>query len=237
MAQMLWPGENPIGKRVTIYMKRNNTPSTVIGVVGDVKHSGLSSAVKPTAYWCYPELGFQFMTLVIRTEGDPRSIIPDLRQTVLRIDKNQPIADVVPMETLLSTSVARTRFATEVMAAFASVAILLAVIGIYGIISYDVEQRTREIGIRMALGAQRISVIHLVLSRGMLLAGLGIIFGIGASLGLTRLLGSILYETRPTDPGTFILVSAALATVAVCAGYLAVRRISSIEPMTVLRRE
>ena len=237
MAQMLWPGENPIGKRVTIYMKRNNTPSTVVGVVGDVKHAALSSAVKPTAYWSYPELGFQFMTLVIRTDGDPRSLIPDLRQTVLRIDKNQPLADVVPMETLLSTSVARTRFATQVMMAFASVAILLAIIGIYGIISYDVEQRTREIGIRMALGAQRASVIHLVLSRGMMLAGLGILFGIAASLGLTRLLASILYETKPTDPATFLLVSTALAGVAVCAGYLAVRRISSIEPMTVLRRE
>ena len=237
MAQMLWPGENPLGKRVTIYMKRNNTPSTVIGVVGDVKHSGLSSAVKPTAYWSYPELGFQFMTLVIRTDGDPRSLIPDLRQAVLRIDKNQPIADVVPMETLLSLSVARTRFATEVMAAFACVAILLAIIGIYGIISYDVEQRTREIGIRMALGAQRTSVIHLVLSRGMVLAGIGILFGIAASLGLTRLLASILYETKPNDPATFIIVSAALAIVATCAGYLAVRRITSIEPMTVLRRE
>ena len=237
MAQTLWPGENALGKRVTIYMKRNNTPSTVIGVVGDVKHSGLSSAAKPTAYWSYPELGFQFMTLVIRTEGDPRWIIPDLRQTVLRIDKNQPIADVVPMETLLSMSVARTRFATEVMTAFACIAILLAIIGIYGIISYDVEQRIREIGIRMALGAQRTSIIHLVLSRGMALAGLGIISGIAASLGLTRLLGSILFEIRPTDPATFILVSAVLASVAMCAGYLAVRRISSIEPVTVLRRE
>ena len=237
MAQMLWPGENPLGKHVTIYMKRNNTPSTVIGVVGDVKHSGLASPIKPTVYWSYPELGFQFMTLVIRTEDDPRSLIPDLRQTVLRIDKNQPIADVVPMDTLLSISAARTRFATQVMATFASVAILLAIVGIYGIISYDVEQRTREIGIRMALGAQRTSVIHLVLSRGMVLAGIGIALGIAASLGLTRLLGSILYETRPTDPATFIFVSASLATVTVCAGYLAVRRISSIEPMAVLRRE
>jgi putative ABC transport system permease protein len=237
MAQTLWPNGNPIGKRATIYMKRNNTPSTVIGVVGDIKHTGLSSPVKPTAYWAYPELGFQFMTLVIRTEGDPRALIPDLRQTVLRIDKNQPIADVVPMDTLLSISVARTRFATQVMAAFASVAVLLAIIGIYGIISYDVEQRSREIGIRMALGAQRTSVIHLVLRRGLILAGLGIVLGVAASLGLTRLLGSVLYQTRPDDPATFILVGTSLAAVALCAGYLAVRRISSIEPMNVLRRE
>jgi putative ABC transport system permease protein len=123
------------------------------------------------------------------------------------------------------------------MAAFVSIAILLAVIGIYGIISYDVEQRTREIAIRMALGAQRTSVIQLVLRRGMMRAGLGILFGIAASFGLTRFLASILYDTHPTDPATFIAVSAALAIVATCAGYLAIRRISSIVPMSILRRD
>jgi putative ABC transport system permease protein len=218
-------------------MKRDNTPSTVIGVVGDVKHAGLADKVHPTAYWSYPELGFQFMTLVIRTEGDPRSLIPALRDTVLHIDKNQPLADVVPMETLLSTSTARTRFATQVMAAFAAIAFLLAITGIYGVISYDVDQRTREIGIRMALGAQRSGIIRLILSRGMALAGVGIVFGVLASIALTRLLTSILYETRPTDPAVFALVGFLLASVAFCAGYFAVRRISSIEPMSVLRRD
>jgi putative ABC transport system permease protein len=237
MAQSLWPNENPIGKRVTIHMKRNNTPSTVIGVVGDVKHSGLATAVRPTAYWSYPELGFQFMTLVIRTDGDPRSLIPALREAVLRIDKNQPITDVVPMETLLSMSTARTRFATQVMTAFAILAFLLAVTGIYGIISYDVDQRTREIGIRMALGAERASIIRLMLNRGMALTVIGIVFGIGASLALTRLLASILYETRPNDLGVFVLVGITLAMVALCTGFFAVRRISKIEPMTVLRRD
>jgi putative ABC transport system permease protein len=237
MAQTLWPNENPIGKRVTIDMKRENRPSTVIGVVGDIKHAGLASAVHPTAYWAYPELGFQFMTLVIRTDGDPRALISALRQTVLRIDKNQPIADVVTMETLLSTSVARTRFATEVMAAFAFIAFLLAIVGIYGVISYDVERRTREIGIRMALGAQRASVIRLMLKQGMALAGVGIGFGIVASLGLTRLLTSVLYQTRPNDPVIFVLDCATLATVALCAGYFAVQRISGIEPIAALRRE
>ena len=237
MAQTLWPNENPIGKRVTIDMKRENKPSTVIGVVGDIKHAGLASAVHPTAYWSYPELGFQFMTLVIRTDGDPRALIPTLRQTVLRIDKNQPIADVVPMETLLSMSVARTRFATQVMAAFAFIAFLLAIVGIYGVVSYDVEQRTREIGIRMALGAQRASVIRLMLKQGMALAGTGIGFGIVASLGLTRLLTSILYETRANDPVVFVLDCVTLATVALCAGYFAVHRISSLEPFAVLRRD
>jgi len=237
MAQELWPDEDPIGKHVTIYMKRENSPGTVIGVVGDVKQTGLDSVMNPTAYWSYPELGFPFMTLVIRTDGDPRELVPALRQTVIRADKNQPIADIATMETLLSQSVARTRFATQVMATFASIAFLLAIVGIYGIISYDVEQRTREIGIRMALGAQRASVIRLILSQGMALAGWGIGLGIIASLGLTRLLTSVLYKTRPDDPAMFLLDGATLGLVALCAGYLAIRRISSIEPMTVLRRE
>jgi ABC-type antimicrobial peptide transport system permease subunit len=123
------------------------------------------------------------------------------------------------------------------MAAFAFIAFLLAIVGIYGIISYDVEQRTREIGIRMALGAQRGSVIRLVLNRGMILVGVGIAFGTVASLALTRLLTSVLYETRANDPAVFVLVGATLASVALCVAWFAIRRISSIEPMTVLRRE
>jgi putative ABC transport system permease protein len=174
-------------------MKRENKPSAVIGVVGNVKHASLAESVHPTAYWSYPELGFQFMTLVIRTDRAPRTVIPDMRQTVLAIDKNQPLADVVPLDTLLSLSTERTRFATQVMATFAFLALLLAATGIYGIISYDVDQRTREIGIRMALGAQRINVTRLVLARGMALACAGICVGMVASLALTRLLTSVLY--------------------------------------------
>ena len=174
MAQTLWPNENPIGKRVTIiHEARDNKPSTVIGVVGDIKHAGLSSAVHPTAYWAYPELGFQFMTLVIRTDGDPRALIPALRQTVLRIDKNQPIADVVPMETLLSISVARTRFATEVMAAFAFIAFFSP--------SWESMESfpttSNSVPVRSAyawLSARNAPASFVMLKQGMALAGLGI---------------------------------------------------------------
>jgi len=237
MARFLWPNENPIGKHVTIYMKRDNKPGTVIGVVGDVKHSGLAAAVHPTAYWSYPELGFQFMTLVVRADGDLRSLISAVRQAVLSVDNNQPLADVVPMETLLSTSIARSRFATQVMAAFAALALLLAVTGIYGIISYDIDLRIREIGIRMALGAQRGNVIRLIFTRGMALAGLGIAVGMIASIALSRFLTGILYDTRPNDPAVLVLVGITLASVALCAGYFAVRRIGRIEPMAVLRAD
>ncbi len=237
MATQLWPNEDPIGKHVTIHMKRQNQPSEVIGVVGDVKHAGLAAGAHPTAYWPYPELSFPFMTLVIRTDGNPAALAPAVRQTVLNLDKNQPIADVLPMDSLLSVSVARTRFATQVMTAFAAMALLLAVTGIYSLVSYDVEERTREIGIRMALGARRRSVVGLILMKGITLICFGIALGTLASLALTRLMTSILFGTRAYDPATFVFVALLLACVALSAGYLAVRRILKIEPMNVLRCE
>ena len=235
MAKKLWPNENPIGKRVTIYMKRENSPSEVIGVVGDVKHAGLDANVHPTAYWPYPELSFPFMTLVIRTDGDATALAPALRQTVLQLDKDQPVADVLPMESLLAVSLARTRFATQVLAAFAAMALLLAVTGIYGLVSFDVEERTREIGLRMALGARRESVVAMILKKGLKLIGLGIAVGTLASLGLTRLMTSMLFGTRAYDPATFVIVALLLALVALIAGLLAARRVSKIEPMEALR--
>jgi putative ABC transport system permease protein len=235
MAKKLWPGEDPIGKHVTIYMKKENKPSEVVGVVGDVKHSGLDEEVRGTAYWPYPELSFDFMTLVVRTDGDPLALAPALRETVLSLDKDQPVADIRTMESLLSASLARTRFATALMAAFAAMAALLAVLGIYGVVTYIVEERTREIGIRVALGASYNGIIALLLKQGMLLAGLGIAIGAAASLGLTRLLVKLLFGTKPADPLTFVSVVCGLAAVAVIACYLAARRATSVDPMTALR--
>jgi putative ABC transport system permease protein len=227
MAKKLWPDQNPIGKHVTIYMKKDNVPSEVIGVVGDVKHAGLDEGdVRGTAYWPYPELAFDFMTVVVRTESDPLAMAPALRETVLSLDKDQPVADVRTMEDLLSASLARTRFATALMAAFASMALLLAVLGIYGVVTYIVEERTREIGIRVALGASYGGIIGLLLKQGMRLAGLGIVIGTLASLVLTRLLVRLLFGTKPTDPLTFT---------AAC--YLAARRAAQVDPMTALRWE
>jgi putative ABC transport system permease protein len=235
MAKQLWPKEDPIGKRLTIYMKRDNTPSEVIGVVGDVKHAGLDEDVHPTAYWPYPELSFPFMTLVVRTDGDPAALASAVRQAVLNLDKDQPLADVLPLETLLSVSLARTRFATAVLAAFAGMALLLAMIGIYGLVAYDVEERTREIGIRMALGARRSSVMSMILKKGLTLVCVGIGLGTLASLALTRLITSMLFGIRANDPATFMMVAMMLAIVALLAGILATRRVSRIEPMNALR--
>ncbi len=237
MAIRLWPNEDAIGKHVTIYMKRENVPSEVIGVVGDVKHAGLDADVHPTAYWPYPELSFPFMTLVVRTEGDPVAVAPALRQAVLSMDKDQPVADIRSMEQLLSTSLARTRFATVIMAAFAGMALLLAVLGIYGVVTYNVEERTREIGIRVALGASQSGIVRMILKQGMTLGILGIVIGTVGSLALTRLLAGLLFGTRATDPATFVSVIFLLGGVALSACYMAARRATDVDPTTALRPE
>jgi putative ABC transport system permease protein len=237
MAKQLWPNEDPIGKHVTIYMKRENSPSEVIGVVGDVKQAGLDADVHPTAYWPFPELAFSFMTVVVRSDGDPLTLAPALRETVLSLDKDQPVADIRSLESLLSASMARTRFATVLMAAFAGMALLLAVLGIYGVVTYIVEERTREIGIRVALGASYRGIISLLLKQGMKLAGLGILIGAAAALGLTRLLVDLLYGTKATDPVTFAGVVLGLGAVALAACYVAARRATRVEPITALRWE
>ncbi len=235
MAKQLWPNENPIGKHVTIYMKRENSPSEVIGVVGDLKHAGLDAENRPTAYWAFPELAFSFMTVVVRTDGDPLTLAPALREAVLSLDRDQPVADVRSLESLLSASMARTRFATALMAVFAGMALLLAVIGIYGVVTYIVEERTREIGIRVALGASYGGIISLLLKQGMSLAGLGIAIGTVTALGLTRLLVKLLFGTKATDPLTFAGVVLGLGGVALAACYLAARRAARVEPNIALR--
>ena len=237
MAQQLWPDEDPIGKHVTIYMKRENKPSELIGVVGDIKHAGLDETSRGTAYWPYPTLSFGFMTVMLRTDGDPLAMAPALRETVLSLDKDQPIADVRTMESLVSASLARTRFATLLMAAFAAMAVLLAVLGIYGVVSYIVEERTREIGIRVALGASYPGIMQMLLQQGMVLVGLGLAIGIAASLALTGLLKKLVYGIKATDPATLAAVVLILGCVALLACYLAARRATDVDPMTALHIE
>jgi len=233
MAEQLWPNEDPIGKHVTIYMKQENKPREVIGAVGDVKHAGLDETVRGTAYWPYPELWFSFMTVLVRTEGNPLAMAPALRETVLSMDKDQPVADVRTMESLLSASLAHTRFATLLMAAFAAIAVLLAGLRIYGVVSYIVEERTREIGIRVVLGASYRGIRRMLLQQGMLLAILGIVIGTTVSV----LLKKLLYGTKATDPATFAAVVLGLGGITLLACYLAARRVTGVDPMAALRME
>ena len=237
MAQRLWPNEDPVGKQVTIDMKDQNVPSEVIGVVGDVKHAGLDTEVHPTAYWPHPELAYSFMNVVVRTAGDPLTLVPAIRQTVQSLDKDQPIADIAPMENLLSSSLTRARFTTILLGIFAGMALLLAVIGIYGVVSHTVRERTHEIGIRMALGAQQGDVIRMILRYGLALAGSGAVIGVVLALAVTRIMTSLLFGTSPADPAIFMGVICFLAVVAAAACYLPARRASKVDPMVALRYE
>jgi putative ABC transport system permease protein len=237
LARLYFAGENPLGKRITIDMKDQNDPCEIIGVVGDVKMKGLDIATRPMVYWPHAELPYLSMTLVVRTKGDPAAMTGALEREVRAIDKDQPISDVRTMNEWLADSIARARFATFLLGVFAMVALLLASLGIYGVMAYTVTQRTNEIGIRMALGATRSNVVRLVLKRGVVLALIGVAMGLIGSLGLTRLLGGFLFGVSVTDPAIFGVVPILLLAIAVLAVYLPARRATKVDPLVALRYE
>jgi putative ABC transport system permease protein len=237
MARQYWPGEDPIGKRVVIDMTDPLVPSEIVGVVGDVKHEGLDKEVRAMAYWPHPQLPYPFMNLVIRTQSDPAGLVAAVEREVQAIDKDQPITDVHTMEELLSESVSRTRFSTFLLSIFAAVALVLAAVGIYGVMAYAVTQRTHEIGIRMALGAQASDVLKMVVGQGMILALIGVGVGLIAALALTRVISSLLYGVSATDPVTFGAIALLLAGVALVACLIPARKAAKVDPMVALRYE
>src|SRR5262245_21602404 len=236
-ARVNFPGEDPLGKRVVIEMKDDNQPCEIIGVVGDSKHMNLDSEVKPMSYWPHPELTYSAMTFVVRTQGEP-TVVAGAAQNVIRsLDPEQPVADVRTMESLIGSSVARARFNTLMLTIFALVALLLAGVGIYGVIAYSVAQRTHEIGVRMALGARGIDVLRLVVRRGMMLALGGVAVGVAGSIALTRLMKTLLFNVSETDPLTFVGIPLLLALVALLACLIPARRAAKVDPMVALRCE
>ncbi|HEY0003690.1 MAG TPA: ABC transporter permease [Pyrinomonadaceae bacterium] len=238
LARKHFPGEDPIGKRLTINMKGpENAPSEIIGVVGDVKHAGLDIEPRGMSYWPHAELAYPFMTLVIRTETDPQGIASSVQREVRAMDKDQPLADVRTMETVLADSVARARFSTLLLSIFAGVALLLSAVGIYGVMAYSVSQRTHEIGIRMALGAQARDILRLVVRQGMLLVLLGVVIGLGASFALTRFMKSLLFGIEAHDPLTLLSVSLILAAIALLACLIPAHRATKVDPMIALHYE
>ncbi len=231
------PGEDPLGKRVTIEMKDENVPTEIIGVVGDNKHLGLDVEVEPMAYWPHPELTYSSMTLVMRVKGEPTAVVPAARTVILNLDPDQPVSEVITMEGLLAKSLARSRFNTTLLTIFAFVALVMAAVGIYGVMSYSVLQRTHEIGVRMALGAQERDVLKLVVRQGVVLAMIGVVAGLVASYGLTRLIVSLLFETTATDTTTFALVAIGLFVITLLASYVPARRATKVDPLVALRYE
>ena len=234
-------GENPIGKKISIYMHDDkfddDHPSEIIGVCGAIHQSGLDSEAKPTVYWPMPELIYSRMTLLVRTANDPAALVPAIGRELREIDPELPMASVATMEQLLGDSLARARFTMWLLGIFAAVALALTAVGIYGVISYSVAQRTHEIGIRMALGAQRGNVLSLVLRQGARLIIVGVSLGVASALALTRLMSSLLYGVGATDPATFATVVFTLLAVAFFASYVPARYATRVSPITALRRQ
>ena len=239
-ARKYWPGENPVGQSIKLHAGISSvgqTPRQVVGVVGDVRFDGLDVEPRPEVYIPFAQHPVDVLLMAVRTEGDPRALAGDARAIVRRLDPNMPIAAVATMEELLAGSVAARRFSLMLLAAFAVTALVLAAIGIYGVLSYTVGQRTKEIGVRMAMGAARAQVLRIVVGEGMMLAVAGLVIGIAATLATTRLIAGLLYGVQPYDPATLASVGAALVAVALAASYLPARRAASVNPVAALRTE
>jgi predicted permease len=244
-AHLFWPNDDAIGKRVSIDAVPNSKPDhpvlrwrTVVGVVGHVRHYGLNSKGREQAYFPLAQISYaRDLYLAVRTTVDPSSVTNSIRQQVTAIDKDMPIYNIATMDEHLSRSVAQPRLNLTLLVAFASIALLLAAVGVYGVMAYAVTHRTHEFGIRMALGAARSDVLKLVLLEGGRLAVVGLCAGLIASFALTRLMASLLFRVRPTDPITFALVAAVLLGVALIACYIPAHRATKVDPLVALRYE
>jgi putative ABC transport system permease protein len=235
MALRFWPDQDPIGKQVK--MIDGNMTGMVIGVVGDAKHYFLEEEARPQMYAAYSQQPGIFATLVARTSVEPMSLAEAVRQAVWKIDSDQPRWKIRTVEFLLDQRVADRRFLMALMGIFASLALVLTVIGLYGVISYMVNQRTQEIGIRMALGAQASNILRMVLRQGMTLVVTGVALGLAAAWILTRLMARLLYGISATDPLTFTSIALLLTLVALLACYFPARRATKVDPMVALRCE
>ncbi|HEY7547102.1 MAG TPA: ABC transporter permease [Blastocatellia bacterium] len=240
MARRFWKDEDPLGKRIKIKRGGSESPwFAVKGVVKDSAQGSLDAEIKPEAYFAMGQMAglYRRMNLVIRSGGDPKPLVGAIESAIREVDKDQPVYQVQTIEELISDSTGARRFAMLLLMIFASLAVALASIGIYGVMNYSVSQRTHEIGLRMALGASRADVLRLVVGQGMKLAAVGIVIGVGAALALTRLMKSLLYEVSATDLATFSAISLLLAVVALVAVYLPARRASKVDPQVALRYE
>ena len=237
LARRYWPGQDPVGR-----MLRTGDDSawlTVVGVAANVRTRGPDNTWQPELYVSYTQYPWLLSPrlLVVRAAADPLAIAPAVRRELLALDESLPVSDVRPLELVAGSPAGQRRFLMVLLGAFASMALLVAGIGIYGVLAYSVARRTHEIGIRVALGAARGDVVRLVLAQGSRIALVGLVGGLAGALVLTRALASVLFEVSPTDPGTFLLVSVILAAVVVAACLVPARRAAKVDPVVALRYE
>ena len=231
-----WPGEDPIGKRIKISWS-DDREDEIVGVVGNVRHSGLDAEARSTTYWPYARNPYAAMTVTVRTTGDAASVVSAIRGFVRDRDPDLAVADIKTMDQVVSRSVAQRRLMMVMLGIFAAAALLLSAVGIYGVIAYGVTQRTQEIGIRLALGAQRADVLKMIVGQAAWLSVVGIAFGAAGALLLTRLMTDLLFQVKPFDPVTFAAVACGLVLVALLAGYVPGRRATRVDPVVALRAE
>jgi putative ABC transport system permease protein len=235
-AREFWPAGEPLGKHVLMEWGRE-LDAEIVGVVGDVRLTALKQPPRATLYWPVEQVPNEFMTFMIRSSGDPMQLAGAVRTAIASIDPDQPVAKMQTMDEVVANSLNQPRFTALLLAIFSGVAVTLAVVGIYGVLFYTVSQRTHEIGIRMALGAQRSDVLRMVLSHGMALTLFGVGIGLALALAASRFLQKLLFEVQPTDPITYAGVAALLAAVALVACYIPARRATKVDPMVALRYE
>jgi putative ABC transport system permease protein len=233
LVRRFWPNDNPIGKHILLGQRQQ--PVEVVGVFGDLKNATLGDAASPEVMLPFPQLPWPLLNLSVRAAGDPRGLISAIRRQVALVDKDQPLTSVQTMEELVGSASAQPRFTMLLLAVFSATALILAIVGIYGVIAYSVAQRTGELGIRMALGADRDDVLKLVVGHGLRLTLIGIGIGLAGALALTRLMSSLLYQTSATDPIAFVVSALLFTVVAVLASYLPARRATRIDPTDALR--
>jgi predicted permease len=237
LARRYWPGQDPLGQQLKFGFGVGQQGVTIVGVVGDIKSDGFDTASVPHIYVHMRQFAPVNAVVFIRSKGDVEHLGESVRQVVEKVDPNLPVHSISSMDQIISRSMADRRFALELLGIFAAVALLLAAIGIYGVMSYSFSQRTHEVGIRIALGAQRLDILRMALGEGMRIVVIGLAAGLIGAAIVTRLFRSMLFEVAPADPTTFVAVSSILAAVALLACYLPAKRATRVDPLVALREE
>jgi putative ABC transport system permease protein len=239
LARRYWPGRDPLGSRITFGDPADSTTTwmTVVGIVGDVRQEGAVSPAYPQIYVPLAQISSRSIVVALRTTRDPLALAPSLRQALAAVDPNLALSKITTMEQRVASTLARPRVNALLLAAFAATALVLAALGIYGVIAYSVVQRTRELGIRVALGARAEDVLGMVMRQGLTPVLIGLAIGLAAAATGSRVLRSLLYGVAPTDLGTYAAVAVFLAAVAGAASYVPARRAARSDPMTALREE